>query len=249
MPPLCLHLGVAKEAASQLGHPVISDNLGSYLLGATSPDVRIITGASREETHFFPLDGDSAESGVIRLFLAHPYLADAAALDGPTRAFVAGYLSHLVTDEAWILDIYRPCFKAPTPSWGALGDMLDRALQYELDRRERLDREGMARCQALMDSLEIKGAIGFLDADTLQRWCRFVYRAAGREPNWERFRNFAERFLLSPHKVETEHLELFLASLPQLLQQTIDHVGEGRLKAFRQKVVSGSVRAAKEYLN
>ncbi|MFH1486386.1 MAG: zinc dependent phospholipase C family protein [Chloroflexota bacterium] len=249
MPPLCLHLGIAKEAASQLRHSAIRANLGAYLLGATSPDVRILTGAARYDTHFYPLDGEAIDSSVCCFLRTHPELAIAGELDDFTAAFVAGYLSHLVTDEAWIVDIYRPYFnKAVLPVEG-LVNMLDRALQYELDRRERTDHESMLWCQTQLDRLEIDRAVGFFDADTLQRWRRFVWVAAGREPTWGRFRSFAERFLLSSRKVEEKCLELFLASLPQMLQQTVERVTEERLRVFRQEVVGESVHMAEEYLN
>lgn len=249
MPPLCLHLGVAEEAARQLEHPIVDECLGSYLLGATSPDIRLITGASREQTHFLSLDADFAESSSQSLFRFHADLADGRALDRLTRAFVAGYLSHLITDDAWILDVYRPFFGGKAAAGDGLVNMMDRALQYELDRRERMDRDKMARCQMLLAGLRLEKDIAFFDVDVLEKWRRFVWTAAGREPSWDRFRSFSERFLLSSGKVESEHLETFLASLPEMLQQTVDLVGEAQLTAFRRKVVSDSVKAAEEYLS
>ncbi|MBI2906871.1 MAG: zinc dependent phospholipase C family protein [Chloroflexi bacterium] len=249
MPPLCLHLGIADEVARTLGRPVVLENLGLFLLGATSPDIRLITGASREDTHFLPLDADFAESSVQCLFRIHPALAESQALDRRTRAFVAGYVSHLITDDAWILDIYRPFFGKKAGVGDGLGNMMDRALQYELDRRERMDRDKMTRCQTLLEGLSLGASIAFFGADALQKWRRFVWTAAGREPSWDRFRSFAERFLLSSGKVEAEHLHAFLRSLPDMLRQTIDLVGEERLNVFRRRVVSDAARAAEEYLS
>src|SRR5205823_4471170 len=37
----------------------------------------------------------------------------------PERAFIAGYLCHLVTDEQWMLAIYRPVFGRRSPYGGS----------------------------------------------------------------------------------------------------------------------------------
>lgn len=249
MPPLCLHLGIAKEAAELLHHSIIDQNLGSYLVGATLPDVHLIIGASREETHFFDLEKECLESGATLIFEAYPNLAKGSKLDAKTRSFVSGYLSHLVSDEIWIVDIYRPFFSSSSPLSGdPMANMLDRVLQFELDRREREDKRRMEEIRGQIYDWEPRVDIGFIDGPTLREWRDFICTAATREPTWAFFRFFAQRFSLPRQKIDAEQLEQFLSSMPARLEWAIKYVTQERLTAFREKAISESVAIAKEYL-
>jgi hypothetical protein len=136
VPPICLHLGIAEEAIARLHHPIVDENRGSYYLGSTAPDIRFFIGARREETHFLPLESEEGESGARFMLQEHPELIKDAGLSPATRAFIAGYFSHLVTDEAWIYRIYRPYFGRASPVKGStIANLLDRVLQFELYRQ------------------------------------------------------------------------------------------------------------------
>ena len=155
MPNLSAHLGMAKEAASRLKHPTVDRYLGAFLLGSVSPDIRIMTRGKRDDTHFVDLDFQREGEGLDGLFLHHPHLAQAADLTEATQAFIVGYASHLFADELWILDMYRPYFGNrevfQDPLWG---DLMDRALQLELDRREQLALGGLETLHPLMANAE-----------------------------------------------------------------------------------------------
>lgn len=250
MPPLCLHLAIAEEAAERLNHPVIQGEPGGYLIGATLPDVHLISSLSREETHFFKLENPFGESGVTSLFRAYPYLADKQRLEIRVKAIVAGYLSHLITDEIWIRDIYHPYFSAASPLAGnPMSNLLDRVLQYELDCQTRQDREKMARIQDKLCRWDPEVPLGFLQVSVLRQWQEFICLAASREPSWERFALFAHKFLLPQHKVDPARLEEFLHSVPQVLEQLFQYIPLKQIQDFREKAVTGSIKAAKEYLD
>lgn len=250
MPPLCFHLVVAKEAADRSYRRVLRRNLGGYLVGATLPDVHLMSGASREETHFFDLKKAAPESGVRRLFQAHPGLAKGVGLGQATRALVAGYLSHLVVDELWILDIYRPFFGPASPLAGdPLANVLDRALQYELDRRERVDQANMSQICLIIQGWDGQAAIGFISAEALERWQGFVCSMAGRPLSWQRFRSIAPRYLNPGHTVGPEELERFLSSVPEVVEGLIQRITPQRLGAFKDEAISRSMVTAEEYLN
>ncbi len=249
MPLLYLHLSIAKEAAELLHHPVVDPNMGSYLVGAISPDVHYISGVSRKETHFFDFDKKECESGACLLFKAHPDLARGSKLDATTKSFIAGYLSHLIADEVWILDIYRPFFGNLSPLSGdPMANMLDRLLQFELDRREREDKAKMAVIHAELCDWELQVNIDFLATTALQQWRDFACAAAVRQVTLDDFPPFARSFLLPSKKIDAEQLEPFLSSVPDKLNWAIQHVTPQRLIAFREKAISQSVAAAREYL-
>src|SRR5207302_8448798 len=125
-------------------------------------DIRVLTRWDRERTHFFDLNNRSEQSGVHRLFDEQPGLRDAAAIEAPTAAFVAGYISHLVLDEEYITQIYRSYFG----EGGVLGDelmanVMDRLLQLHLDRREREDGCAVAEIRDALTRAAVEGAVDF----------------------------------------------------------------------------------------
>ena len=250
MPPICLHLSIAREAAELLRHPVIDQNIASYLLGSAAPDVQIITDARREETHFFDLEDESGESGATLIFKAHPSLAKGSKPDVVTKSFIAGYLSHLVTDEIWILDIYRPFFGRSSPlGRDPTANLLDRLLQFELDIRERRDRDKMEEIQAQICDWEPNVDVDFLGNLDLRQWRDFICTAVMREANLAFFPFFASRFLVPRQKIAPESLEEFLSSMPAKLEWAIQYVTPQRLAAFKEKSISQSVSVAREYLS
>jgi len=249
MPPLCLHLSIVKEAAELLQNPILDQNMGGYAFGATLPDVHIITGLDREETHFFDLSKEDYKSGTKTIFEAHPHLAQVEKLDGATKSVVAGYLSHLITDEIWIVDIYRPFFGNSSPlRENAMANMFDKLIQYELDRREREGRAAMEEIRSCVIGWEPGDDIDFIDRHALIEWRDFVCAAAIREPNLALFPFFAKRFLLPRLEVDPTQLEQFFSSLHANLEWVIQYVTPERLAAFREKTVSQSVGLAREYL-
>jgi hypothetical protein len=249
MPLLYLHLSIAQEAAELLHHPVVDHNMGGYLVGTISPDAHHISSVPRSETHFFDLDKEEYESGKRRLFEAHPELARGNSLDAETRSFIAGYLSHLIVDEVWIKDIYRPFFGNLSPLGSdPMANALDRLLQFELDRREREDKAKMAAIRAELCQWEPRVNIGFLVTTTLCQWRDFACDAMAREVKLADFPPFARSFLLPSKKIDAEQLEPFLSSVPDKLDWAIQHVTPERLTAFRGKAIRQSVKAAREYL-
>jgi len=249
MPPICLHLIIAEEAAGLLRHPIVDQNMASYLVGATAPDVQIITDIGREQTHFFNLENERSESGTRLIFEAYPDLAKSGKLNAATKSFIAGYLSHLVTDEIWILDIYRPFFGHSSPLGGDLrANLFDRLLQFELDRREREDKAKMEEIQAQICDWEPNVDIGFLGNSDLRQWRDFLCTAVTREPSLDFFPFFAQRFLVPRQKIDPKQLEEFLSSTPAKLEWAIKYVTPQRLTAFRQDAISQSLSIAREYL-
>lgn len=249
MPPICYHLGIAEETASRLCHPIVGQNLGSFFLGSTAPDIRFFTGACREETHFLPLDGEEGASGVELMFEAYPEIIDGVVLSGVTKSFIAGYLSHLVTDEAWIYRIYRPFFGKSSPLGGdPMANLLDRLLQFELDRRERLNSSSIAAIRKELIDSAYGIAVSFIDALSLSRWRQFVFTATTWEASREDFRNFAERYLILMRQITPDRIESFFASFDARLEQVLTIVPEEEIQGFREQSVADSMRVAREYL-
>ena len=249
MPPLCIHLGIAVETVPKLCHRIIDENLGSYYLGATAPDIRVLINADREDTHFLSLDSVCGATGVTPMLEAYPELSGNANVNAATRSFVAGYLSHLVTDEAWIYLIYRPFFgKSSQLKNDPMANLLDRLLQFELDRRERLNSESMSLVRAELANSTSGIDISFIDAPSLRMWSEIAYMTTTRDANWEQLRLSAEKYFLWMRNITPENRDDFFDSFDERMQQVIDMVPEEKIQEFRERSIADSVKVVREYL-
>ena len=176
--------------------PILDGDSGAFLLGSTTPDIRVITHWERERTHFFDLRSEEHQDSVRGFFEAHPQLRDAGTLTPETRAWASGFIAHLVMDQTYITDIYRPYFGHGSSLGGhQRANLLDRILQYELDRRERDDANAMAGIRAALYGSALNVECGFIDRPTLEQWRDVAASVTEHAPDWERFAYIASRHL------------------------------------------------------
>jgi hypothetical protein len=186
---------------------------------------------------------------VAGLFGAYPRLREPEGLSAATAAFVAGYVTHLVMDELWINTIYRPFFGARSPLGGDLrANIMDRAIQFSLDREKRIDRELMAHVLDAVARSDLSLEIDFIDGDTLDRWKDVILDVVDHPPDWSRFRMIAGRHLREAGVDSDEQFEEFLRSLPDLVDETLRYLTEERLREFMERSLESSAGAVKEYL-
>ncbi len=249
MPPLAIHTFIAKEVADRLGSPLLDAGRGNLYLGATAPDIRVMTRWERERTHFFDLACFDEQSGVSGFFATYPALADSAGVNGPTAAFVAGYLSHLVTDEMWIRAIYRPFFGERSPLAGSLrANVMDRALQFSLDADRRGDAALMAHVVEAVAKTDLDLDVGFIDRDTLRRWHGVIIEFVNSQPDWERFRQRATRHMADAGHEEGASIEEMTISLPDLVEETLGYLTEARIEEWLEESIRDCEREIRRYL-
>ena len=248
MPSLGSHLASARLLGDRLTHRTVDADRGSYYLGATAPDIRVVTRLDRERYHFFELDDFASQDSVARLFEEHPALREAAKLDEPTRAFMAGYLTHLVMDEDYIEHIYRQFFGAAV--WGddPRGAVLDRVLQYEMDRRERERGPAIDEIRAVLANCSASADVDFIGSETLGRWLEVVRDIVAQPPNWDRFPQMMNRHLIHAGYSEQE-IEQFRSDVTEILRETLDHVTEARVQEFLGRTMDRSLDRVREYLS
>ena len=250
MPPLGMHMTLARELAPQLAHAALQEAPGAYYLGATTPDIRVLTRWDRERTHFFDLNEFGEQRGAVRIFEEHPDLASPKGLGQSTIAFLCGYISHLETDETWITDVYRPCFGDRSPLKGdVLANLLDRVLQFELDRREREDSAAVAEIRRDLLQATIDAVVGFVDNETLHRWREITVDLLSRTQDWDRFGAIASRHLRAYGVESEDDLANFLRNIPDLLDQSIREVTPERIEAFQEHSRRRALAAMREYLS
>ncbi|MEE9202324.1 MAG: zinc dependent phospholipase C family protein [Dehalococcoidia bacterium] len=247
MPPLGMHLTFARDA-----FPHLEDGLkgcrGYYLFGATLPDMHLIAGFARQHTHYVELGQEEGGQEIDRFFRANPHLARSRN-HRPTRALAAGYLSHLVMDGTWIARIYRPYFGPDSSLSGdPLANLLDRLLQYELDRREREELGGMAALVRDIGLVSWDEEAPLFEEDSLMRWQTFVMDAAVRPHTWDRFPVFIRHYASQRPDLTEAQVEQFLSDRPRRLAWVLDHVLPEALDTFRHEALQESLRVARERL-
>lgn len=249
MPPIAVHMVLAQRIADALADEGIASAPGPYLLGATTPDIRVITRQDRFSTHFFDLDVMDDQDSVAGLFARYPALRDPGALSGETRAWVCGYVTHLVLDEQYITTVYRRHFLPHDRLGGTVrANVMDRLLQFDMERNCTDD-------PAVRDQLRVSLACTvdgidavFIDAATLDRWLGVTRDIAGQGMDWERSRRMISNHLRFTGVEEAEEVARLLDSLPELLDATIAHVTSIEIESFVDRATEAAAKAVERYL-
>ena len=108
MAPLTMHLVVGERVYPRIPQLApVRPAYGAFLLGCMLVDAHMVTDLGRQETHFvgrLEEDGENAFRGSCAGFLSQfdeLLLRPWRDLSRDEKAFVAGYLCHLATDESW----------------------------------------------------------------------------------------------------------------------------------------------------
>jgi len=247
VPPLSLHIALARSVSDGVRSDLLDRERGTVYLGATAPDIRVITRWERSRTHFFDLNNFAEQSGLGAFFEENPALAHAGELAPATAAFVAGYATHLVMDETWINMIYRPYFGERSPMGGSLrANVMDRALQFSLDHKRRSDSDLVAEIVDAVTRCDLGLDIGFIDGDSLKQWHRVVVDMMSSEPSWERFSAGAKRHL--PNGGDTSEFEELVRSVPALVDETLEYLTPELLDEFMSEAVNRCHASVQEYV-
>lgn len=248
MPNLFTHIELAYRAAQQVSDDAIRSNIGYYLLGSTSPDVRAITKYSRQHYHFAPLDFKNIGEGVENMLVEYPELSFANSVGERERAFLAGYISHLMLDECWIMEMYRPFFgnRSIFPD-NVFGDVMDRAAQLEMDRLAARDMDVLG---SYLKDASGGISIGFIPNDVLSEWRTFMAHYIDQGFSWERLRFLALRISKGNDRAPANGIaDVFLEDLIVGLNRLWDSVPYQELVDFRDKSVDVMVGALESYIS
>ena len=248
MPNLPTHIQLATSAASRISHPDIEGYKGYFCLGATAPDIRALTKRARSEYHFVELDFETIGTGVQTMFASYPELMNAAEHDGPTRAFMAGYITHLLADESYIVRMFRPYFGVDGVFEDKeLAKVLDRAFQLDFDRRAWDDaREAISGAEVELGNVNVR----FLPTDDLQQWNEWVHRVVEGGFSWERLRFMAGRIAAGDEEHPAySHAESFLDSVDGWLATLYGSVPRSRVEEFTSDAIDTLTDGLRSYLS
>ncbi len=216
MPTPFQHLVYARDVLEAAGLPEairrrIRPSMGAYLLGNTAVDVQSITGQRRFETHFYHVHGEAAMRASEALLAAHPHLADPARLEPAHAAFISGYLVHLVWDEVWLREVFRP-FYMESSLWP---DRLTRnvhhnALRVLVDRRAEAVLRAWPEVVPFLRSVQPDHWLPFVENTALCHWRDWLVAQLADPTAVQTVQVFAARMGISP-----EHLEAVIHAVEQ----------------------------------
>ena len=248
MPSLGQHMTRARIVAEAVRSPALDTHRGLYYLGATAPDIRVLTRRDRIYTHFFDLECLDAQDSVAKMLEQYPNLRDQATLDAMTRAFMAGVITHLVLDEVYIDTMYRDYFGARSSmADDPFANVLDRALQYEMNRRELEDATALHEITRAVEECEALASVDFIDDSYLGPWRDVVLDFARQGPTWERFPRMMNIHLRRAGMTD-EQIEEYTRDGPALAQRSLDYVSESRVARFVEDATRRAQVGVERYL-
>lgn len=248
MPSLGSHLTAAYGLATRLGNPHIEADRGAYYLGSTAPDMRILMRVDRRLTHFFDLEDFGEQDSTARMFEEHPELGDAVGLDPATCAFIAGYITHLLMDEHYIQTIYRSYFGVRSELGGDMwANLLDRALQYEMNRRELEDDEALTDVRNAIDASQSTVGVRFIDSELWPEWRDFTRGITHQRPDWERFPRVMQIHLRRAGFTD-EQIEEIGDNPPEIVHEAFEHVSDERIARYLEEATELAFERLNQYL-
>ncbi len=247
MPTPFYHLSVAQDLLehSGLAHRVrviLHNNRAAFLLGKTAPDVQVISGQTREDTHFYSLPVFELDPAWERMMAAYPALADSGQLPAAQAAFVAGYLCHLQADQCWAIEIFNPGFGLDQ-KWSTFR----RRLYYHNVLRAYLDRQYFsalaADTGAELARLQPESWLPFVKNEHLIAWRDFLAEQLRPGAAVQTVEVFAARQGVAP-----EEFYRLLESEEMMAQEIFAHLPRRKLEAYRSRVLGENILLLEAYL-
>lgn len=273
MPSPFEHLSVAWSIVDKL--PLSTPGRTAFLTGSLCPDVDKIAGFPRSTTHWW-VPGDDV-SGALKLIGGSSAIR-ALPIESAFRAFIAGYLCHLVSDEQWTITIYRPFFGINSVfKAGQAGADRQWALQASLDDVHLttgslnapladIATAGELRVWEEMITTIPRGyavrfvqmvlqQAGMLDAPSRYRFAATVSSELTIGPKAEAEGQFetndqywSERPTVARPTRDPSRLEQFLSCLAELTTEAVEYVPEDAIATFRTRAQVESAKVCAAYL-
>jgi hypothetical protein len=243
------HLSIAEELLEHPGLPgsvrlALSEQRGAFLLGNTAPDVQVVSGQNREDTHFFTLPvPPNARPPWEQMLIDHPGLAGPENFSPVRAAFLAGYLIHLQADWLWVRDIFIPIF-GPDNTWESFRYRLylHNVLRAYLDRQIITDLP--AGTGQLLHQVEPQEWLPFVRDHHLRAWQGHLAQQLEPGAEIQTVEVFASRQGISPAR----YYQL-LESESQMDEAVFSRIPRRCLLEYRLRLVEENVELLQSYLS
>lgn len=248
MPTPFYHLSLAEDL---LRHPLLPEEIRQFLhnsrcvflFGNTAPDVQVVSGQPRQQTHYFNLPIQAGDPPAWELLLSeHPQLVDARQLPAAKAAFLAGYLCHLQADWLWVKEIFAPVF-GPHCSWGTFRERLylHNVLSAYLDVCILPGlRPGMDAC---LCQVEPEGWLPFVEDRHLIEWRDLLFPQL--QPGAS---TYTVEVFSSRQGISAPEFHALLESEERMQQEVFAHLPLQQVQSYHQRVLDENTRLLSDYL-
>jgi hypothetical protein len=222
---------------------LLKEQRGAFLFGNTAPDVQVISGQLRLETHFFDFPLSSwPRAPWERCLLAYPSLAQPRRLPAEQAAFICGYLCHLQADWYWAKDIFVPVFGLHS-AWGTFTQRLylHNVLRAYLDRQiVPTLTNGLVFA---LTEVTPGGWLPFVDDAHLLRWRDLLATQLRPGASVQTVDVFAARQGVSP-----QEFYRLLDSEEDMEREVFSHIPRYHLERYRCRLVEENLHLIEAYL-
>jgi hypothetical protein len=213
-----------------------------FLFGNTAPDVQVISGQPRQETHFFNLPLHKGDQLAWEKMLNEQPLLQPGKLFGNRGAFIAGYLCHLQADWLWATDIFSPVFGLHS-GWVTF----QKRLYYHNVLRAYLDRQILPQLTIGLDvglsQVEPNGWLPFVLDRYLTRWRDYLYPQLKPGAQVHTVEIFSYR-----QRISANEYYALLDSDERMTQEVFAHLPIELLENFEQRVLEENILLLSKYL-
>ena len=168
-------------------------------------------------------------------------------LNHSTQAFIAGYIAHLITDEIWIIDVFRPYFaNKKIFSDDIFGKVMDRAIQLDMDSEASHVVDDILH---LLKTHTNNINVDFIPPETLTEWRDWVVSFLQQQFSWDRLRFMANRIASGDQTHPAIPIaNEFLESMPQSLEQLHKLIPPSILTKYKERTVEELTNVLGHYL-
>jgi hypothetical protein len=242
------HLHLAEEL---IIHPELPKNLRlflqtwrcDFLFGTTAPDVQVVSGQARQETHFFNLPIQAEDQPAWEFMLVKlPQLQGTEPLPERQKAFIAGYLCHLQADWLWVKELFIPIF-GPRCTWGTFRERL----YYHNVLRAYLDLRILPKLSTGLDlclsQVEPDDWLPFVGDDYLRQWRDLIFQQLRPGATPQTVEVFSSR-----QGISAPEYYALLESAERMQTEVFTHIPLELIQAYRYGVIRENIRLLSNYL-
>ncbi|QPC82993.1 zinc dependent phospholipase C family protein [Phototrophicus methaneseepsis] len=246
MPTPFSHLWIAHQLLHDEALPpdvqaVIHADIPAFLLGGIVADAKPTPDSDREVTHFYRYDRPMPDHAWREMIRQHPSLAHPT---GPThRAFLAGYIAHLATDEYWSKFMLGPHFA--NGSWGEDIRWRFYVLHLLLTTMDERDQKRLPEEDAIrLAQAEPDHWLPFMDDAVIVDWRDYIAKQLTQENASDTIAIFSARIHRDPDEMRR------LLDDPQQMQDMLwDHITPQLLNDLEAQLYSFSVEQMMCYIS
>ena len=252
MPNLPFHIDIAINLATKPHSSIGKVLLPKLVFGSTCPDIKAIIKYTRKQTHFSELNVEYVGQGVEHLFKQHPNLLQQAKINLNLKSFLIGYISHIISDEIWITEMYFRIFNRNDSNNenNMKMNIMDRAIQLDMDQKI-FNQLKKNKIPQILKNTHEQLELPFLTNKDLHEWELWLSQFLTNPFSWDRLFFFVKRMYSksTEEKKANEFVENLLANKKKFKVDLKKIIPDNKIRTYKNNVIKKSIEITERYLN